>query len=94
MRKIEAVYLLCVFIFAALVAARTVTHATAHLPGGAATVPAAINAAGESRAVDLSEVQRLIERGVLSDHEAEFYEPLGPSTSRSERNATPEDQRP
>ncbi len=77
MRKTDVVYLLCVFGFAALIAARSISQATAYLPSGAAAVPAGLGAAGQSRDVDIQEMQRLIDRGVLSGHEAQFYEPLG-----------------
>jgi hypothetical protein len=83
MRKTDLVYLLCVFGIAGLITVRSITQATALFPS-TSTLSTALGAAGQSRAVDMSRLQPLLDRGALSDHEAEFYEPVGvPSVPQS-----------
>lgn len=89
MRKNEAIYLLCVLICAGLFAARSVTRSLFLLSPEAASDTATFSVAGQSRNVDMVKLQSLLERRALSDHEAEFYEPVGTPRSAdrdSERN--------
>lgn len=76
MRKTDAVFLFCVVSFAGLFAARSVSQAVPLLSGGASSGSAAHGVAGQSREVDVTKLKQLIDRGTLSDHEAEFYEPI------------------
>jgi hypothetical protein len=82
MRKTDIVFLVCVLGFAGLLAARSVTQAIPLLPGGTPSASAALRAAGQPRDVDMTRLKYLLDGRALSDHEAEFYEPIGtPSDS-------------
>jgi hypothetical protein len=77
MRKTDVLFLLCVLFCAGLFAARSVREAVPLLSGGTSAGPAASGVAGQSRDVDMTKLKRLLEQRVLSDREAEFYEPVG-----------------
>jgi hypothetical protein len=78
MRKTDVAFLCSVLSVAGLVAGRLVTRSLPLLPGATAPATPALGAAGQARDVDMLKLQRLLERRTLSDHEAEFYEPVGP----------------
>lgn len=82
MHKNDAVFLLCVMVCAALFAARSISQSVPLLIGGSLSAPATLGAGGQPRRVDMMKLERLLEEGLLSDHEAEFYEPAAP-TARS-----------
>ena len=77
MRKIEIIFLLGVLGFAGLFAARSVTQSVPLLRGAAPSGSDVLGVAGQSRDLDLAKIKRLLDRRVLSDREAEFYEPVG-----------------
>ncbi|MGI6416070.1 MAG: hypothetical protein ACOX1P_10400 [Thermoguttaceae bacterium] len=90
MRKTDLVFLLCVLICAGLFAARSISRSIPTLSGAMPSGAAALGAAGQPRQVDMAKLERLIEERVLSDHEAEFYEPIGvPSSSGGPRPSEP-----
>jgi hypothetical protein len=86
MRRTEVVFLLCVFVFATIFVARSVTQTISLLPAGPPSAAAPTGAAGQPRDVDLPELKRLLDRGVLSNHEAEFYEPVGPPPDAGDKD--------
>jgi len=85
MGKIDVIFLFCVLGCAGLFAARTITQSVPLLLGGTSSGSATLGVAGQSREVDMAKLERLLERRALSDHEAEFYEPVG-DTPRSGNN--------
>ncbi len=76
MRKTDAIFLCCVLSCAGLFAVRSVTQSVPLLWGETASDSAALGVAGQSRSVDMTKLNRLLQRRALSDHEAEFYEPV------------------
>jgi len=90
MRKTDLVFLLCVLICAGLFAGRSISWSVPMLSGAMPSGAAALGAAGQPRQVDMARLERLIEERVLSDHAAEFYEPVGaPSPSGGQRAGEP-----
>ncbi len=76
MRKTDIAFLCCVLSVAGLFAGRLVTLSVPLLPGATTSANSAFGVAGQARDVDMSKLERLLEQRQLSDHEAEFYEPL------------------
>ena len=77
MRKIEILFLFCVLGCGGLFAARSITQSVPLLRGGTPPGSPLLGVAGQSRDVDMAKLKRLLQQRTLSDHEAEFYEPLG-----------------
>ncbi len=77
MRKTEIIFLACVLVCGGLFAARSLSLSGALLWGSSPTGSAVAGVAGQSRQVDMTKLQRLLDRGDLSDHEAECYGPFG-----------------
>ena len=87
MRKTDIVFLCCVLGVAGLFARRVVTLSAPLLPGATTSATPAFGVAGQARDVDMLELQRRLERRELSDHEAEFYEPIGAPSHRADGDA-------
>ncbi len=77
MRKTEIIFLACVLGCGGLFAARSIALSRPLLWGSAPSGSAVVGVAGESRQVDMTKLKRLLDRGDLSDREAEFYTPVG-----------------
>lgn len=77
MRKIDTLFLFCVLGFAGLFAVRTVALSVPLFWGGNGSDSAALGVAGQSRNIDTAKLKHLLESRELSDHEAEFYGPVG-----------------
>jgi hypothetical protein len=90
MRKTDAIFLFCVLSCAGLFAARSVMQSVPLLSGETAADSAAFGVAGQSRNVDMAKLKRLLNQRALSDHEAEFYEPLDTSLPGDHENQTSE----
>ena len=90
MRKSEILFLFCVLGCAGLFAARSITQSVPLLWGGTPSGSAVLGVAGQLRDVDMTKLKRLLDRGTLSDHEAEFYEPVGTPSRLGDH----EDERP
>ncbi len=80
MRKIDVIFLFCVLGFAGFFAARSVTKAIPLLPSRTISDSADLGAAGQARDVDMTKLNTLLDQDALSDHEALFYQPVGPSS--------------
>jgi hypothetical protein len=76
MGKTDTIFLVCVLAFAGLLAAHSISQAIPRLPGATSVPAAALGAAGQARDVDTTRLKELLKRRSLSDHEAEFYEPV------------------
>ncbi len=85
MGKTDTIFLFCVLSCAGLFALRSIAQSVPLLSVEAASGSAAFGAAGQSHNVDMQELKRLLEQGALSDHEAEFYGPVGTSLESSGR---------
>jgi len=77
MGKTDTIFLFCLLSCAGLFALRSIAQSVPLLSVEAASDSAAFGAAGQSHNVDMQELKRLLEQGSLSDHEAEFYGPVG-----------------
>jgi hypothetical protein len=71
MKTSDALFLICVFAVAGLLIFATLTRTETAAPS--ATSPPAAGEGGRPRDVDSNRIRTMIERGELSDHEAEFY---------------------
>ncbi len=77
MRKTEIIFLACVLGGGGLFAARSIALSRPLLWGPSPSGSDVLGVAGQSRQVDMPKLQRLLDRGDLSDHEAECYGPFG-----------------
>lgn len=77
MKTADALFLVCVAVAAVLFVVATLSHTDTALPSA---LPAASDGAGRPRDLAIDRVRKMIERGDLSDREAEFYRdaPDGP----------------
>ena len=77
MRKTDVLFLICVLSFAGLFAARTVALSVPLFWDKNGSDSASFGVAGQSQNIDTVKLKRLLESRALSDHEAEFYGPVG-----------------
>ncbi|NOX54607.1 MAG: hypothetical protein GXP27_09250 [Planctomycetes bacterium] len=77
MRTNEVAFLACVGLVAAVFVAESISDALPLLPWSGVSVTSPTGAAGQPRAVDMDRLQRLLDQGALSRHEAEFYRLVG-----------------
>lgn len=76
MRRTDIIFLVCAFGFALLITVRSITLAIPLLPGRTFPDQPTMGAAGQARDVDMQRLRALLKQRALSDHEAEFYEPV------------------
>ncbi|HOF38941.1 MAG TPA: hypothetical protein PLD73_02635 [Candidatus Hydrogenedentes bacterium] len=70
MKATDALFLICVAVAAALFVVASLAHTGTAVPSA---LPAVSDGAGRPRDLDINRVRKMIERGDLSDREAEFY---------------------
>ncbi|MFO7976843.1 MAG: hypothetical protein R6V12_19705 [Candidatus Hydrogenedentota bacterium] len=87
MKMNDALFLVCVCAVAVVFVFATLTPSESATPS--ASAPSELGGAGRPRDIDTERIRTMIERGELSDHEAEFYREA-PSGPQKEGLSTPE----
>lgn len=80
MKKIDLLFLICVFGFAAFFCLVSVQETLQLLPGRSSSAGPAVGTAGQPREVDMDRLQQMLQRQDLSSREAMYYKPV-PSVS-------------